>query len=75
MSERTEEVLSGWVEKLHEKRLRRIFLLDKKDYQVVQGLGIIEKQTVVDHVLIVGSQLGKSTVVKDEAEPAGCGNR
>lgn len=36
----------------------------------VEGLDLIEKQTVVDHVLVVGSQFDEGTVVGNEAKAA-----
>ena len=42
-------------------------------YQNVERLDVDEKQAVIDHVLIVGSQFGQRAVIRYELEPAGDG--
>ena len=51
------------------------FLLDCSAslQQSLERLGVIEEQTVIDHVLIVGSQFGQRAVIRYELEPAGDG--
>ena len=42
--------------------------------QSVERFGVIEKQTVIDHVLIVGSQFGQRAVIRYKLESTGDGS-
>ena len=51
----------------------RVGLLLNYSAALQQGLerfGVVKKQTVIDHVLIVCGQLGQGTVIRDELECA-----
>lgn len=52
------------------------FLLNRSAsrHQCLERFGIIEKQTVIDHVLIVGSQFGQRIVIRYKLEFTGDGS-